>query len=111
LESYITSDDITDERRIPLCSDNAFRIFYCPADTPLPLDQQLLDPLPNPIQDRWNQLITNKNYILNIKYGQSIKQFNLLVTGTPSDPYTSNLPMSIQNTIVTPNTLVTLLAG
>jgi hypothetical protein len=38
LESYITADDITYERRIPLCSDKEFKIFYCPADTSLPID-------------------------------------------------------------------------
>jgi len=112
LQAYLTADDISYERRIELCNDGAQKIFYCSASSPLPADQQSLNPVLNPILDRWNQLITNKLYTLTIKQdGVTTLTYNMNVTGTPSDPYTSNLPIEVKNTVVTPNNFISLLAG
>jgi hypothetical protein len=50
----------------------------------------------------WGDLLTNQDYRLELEKGNEMVTSFITVTGEPVDPDASNLPLDVQNTIITP---------
>jgi len=110
LRAFITGPETAEERRLELCWTK-FTIEFCAPDALLPADQQTLSPVLAPIEDRWERLIAQRTYTLSVVNRDQKKQFTFELTGAPSDPLASNLPLVVANCVVLPKENMLVVAG
>lgn len=67
-------------------------------DQKVPIDQMNLAP----ISERYDDLIPSSDYTLSVVYLQQVKKYQVELTGEAVDNQASNLPVEIQNTILSP---------
>jgi len=63
--------------------------------------------------ERWNNLISNKQYslkVLEVSTSTTLT-FTFTLTGAAIDSMASNLPMSVQNTVLNPASTINVVAG
>lgn len=66
----------------------------------------------NPTAERWQALVTNKMYVVNLAMkGSTTLKFNMFVQGKEMANDASNLPVSVSNTVVVPTNDLTVVAG
>ena len=96
LSLYLTNNELGTQNGIFFCLDTLLRTFkMCP-------DNKLQPDLVNPL-NRWNDLVTPKDFVLQLrnKNPSSLQNYSMSLSGS-NDSDNSNLPVDVQNTILTP---------
>jgi len=101
LSLYLTSDELGAKNGIIFCIQNDGVTFgMC--------SNNLLQPTLVAPAERWGDLVVPKNYTLMLWNGQTLHpNFTMELTGNATGSDSSNLPIEVQNTILTPVTLQT----
>ena len=100
LRLYLTSNELGDKNGIILCKQTDGVTFRMCTDNSLQPD--LVTPA-----KRWGDLVVPKNYTLMLNNGAALNNFTMELTGNSTGDDSSNLPIDVQNTILTPDSLST----
>jgi hypothetical protein len=95
LSMYFTNDEIDFQHRIQLCQQNQFYFVFCRDEQEVQEDQKSI----NSVSDRWEQLVTQRDFTLTVFNQGSSLNYNVFLNGPMMDVQASNLPYEPQNTI------------